>query len=65
MLIRRSTQTLLMALLLASLQSCAGSYFKSINPVPDSMAIIYVFRPPHDFADWQSQSVYVNDRKAA
>jgi len=66
MLIRRSTLTLLMVVLLASLQSCTGGpYFKRIDPVPDGMAILYVFRPMDNFGDWQSQAVYVNDRKIA
>ena len=66
MLIQRSTLTLLIVVLLASLQSCTGSrYFKSIDPVPDGMAILYVFRTLDDFGDWPSQSVYVNDRKIA
>jgi hypothetical protein len=66
MLIRRSTLTLLMVVLLASLQSCTGGpYFKWIDPVPDGMAILYVFRTIDDFGDWPSQSVYVNDRKIA
>jgi hypothetical protein len=66
MLVRRSTLTLLMVVLLASLQSCTGGpYFKWIDPVPDGMAILYVFRAMDDFGDWPSQSVYVNDRKVA
>ena len=66
MLIRRSTKTLMMATLVASLHGCApGPYFKWIDPVPDGMAMVYVFRPTHDFADWQSQAVYVDDRLIA
>jgi hypothetical protein len=66
MLVRRSTLTLLIGVLVASLQSCAGGpYFKWFDPVPDGMATVYVFRPTHDFADWQSQAVYINDRKIA
>ena len=66
MLVRRSTKTLMMATLVASLHGCApGPYFKWIDPVPDGMAMVYVFRPTHDFADWQSQAVYVDDRLIA
>ena len=56
----------MMATLVASLHGCApGPYFKWIDPVPDGMAMVYVFRPTHDFADWQSQAVYVDDRLIA
>ncbi len=66
MLVRRSTLTLLIVVLVASFQSCAGGpYFKWFYPVPDGMATLYVFRPAHDFADSQSQAVYVNDRNIA
>jgi hypothetical protein len=66
MLIRRSTKALMTTVLLASLHNCApGPYLKLIDPVPDDMAIVYVYRPTQDFGDWQSQSVYVNDRKIA
>jgi hypothetical protein len=66
MLVRRSTLPLLIGVLVASLQSCAGGpYFRWFDPVPDDMAMVYVFRPTHDFADWQSQAVYVNDRHIA
>ena len=66
MLVRRSTLPLLIGVLVASLQSCAGGpYFKWFDPVPDGMAMVYVFRPTHDFADWQSQAVYVDDRLIA
>jgi hypothetical protein len=66
MLIRRSTKTLMMAVLVASLHGCAsGPYFRMVDPIPDSMAIVYVYRSTQDFGDWQSQSVYVNDRKVA
>jgi|SRR5688572_1353979 hypothetical protein len=66
MLIRRSTLTLLIGVFVASLQSCAGGpYFRWFDPVPDGMATVYVFRPTHDFADWQSQAVYVDDRLIA
>jgi hypothetical protein len=66
MLIRRSTKALMMAALVASLYGCAsGPYFRMVDPIPDSMAIVYVYRSTQDFGDWQSQSVYVNDRKVA
>ena len=56
----------MMATLVASLHGCApGPYFKWIDPVPAGMAMVYVFRPTHDFADWQSQAVYVDDRLIA
>ena len=66
MLIRRSTKTLMMAALVAYLHGCApGPYFRMVDPIPDGMAIVYVYRPTQDFGDWQWQSVYVNDRKVA
>lgn len=66
MLIRRSTKTRMMAVLVAALHGCAPApYFKLIDPLPDGMAMVYVYRPTHDFDDWQSQWVYVNDRKIA
>jgi hypothetical protein len=53
----------MIAVLVASLHGCARvPYLKWFNPVADGMAMVYVFRPTHDFADWQSQEVYVNDR---
>lgn len=39
--------------------------FKLIDPVPDGMDIVCVYRPRKIFVDSQSQSVYVNDRKIA
>ncbi len=66
MLIRRFTLTLLMGVVVASLQSCAGGlYSKWSDPVPDGMGMVYVFRSTHDFADWQSQEVYKDDRLIA
>jgi hypothetical protein len=66
MLIRRSTITLMLAVVVAAVQGCArGQNFQVIDPVSDSMAIVYVYRPTQDFGDSQSQSVYVNDRKVA
>jgi hypothetical protein len=66
MLIRRSTKTLMMAALVASLHGCApGPYFRMVDPIPDGMAIVYVYRPTQGFGDWRWQSVYVNDRKVA
>jgi hypothetical protein len=56
----------MMATLVASLHGCApGPYFRMVDPIPDGMAIVYVYRPTQDFGDWQWQSVYVNDRKVA
>jgi hypothetical protein len=67
MLIQRSTITLMLAVVVAALHGCApGPYFRMVDPIPDSMAIVYVYRPTtQDLGDWQSQSVYVNDRKVA
>src|SRR5689334_15828143 len=66
MLIRRSTLSLLMAVLIASFQGCTGDpYVTWMNPIPDGRAMVYVFRPTHGFAAWQSQAVYVNSRQIA
>jgi hypothetical protein len=66
MLIQRSTKILTMTVLIAALHGCApGPYFQKVAPIPDSMAIVYVYRPTQDFGDWLWQSVYVNDRKVA
>ena len=66
MLIQRSTKTLTMTVLIAALQGCApGPYFRMVDPISDSMATVYVYRPTQDFGDWQWQSVYVNDHKVA
>jgi hypothetical protein len=46
--------------------SCAdGPSFRVIDPLPDGMAVVYVYRPAQGFRDGQSQSVYVNDREIA
>src|SRR5687768_8660947 len=66
MLIRRSTITLVLLVVVGALQGCTfGPYFRMVDPVPNGMAIVYVYRPTQDFSDSQSQSVYVNDRKVA
>lgn len=65
MLIQRSTKALTMAILAAVLHGCPAPYFTLIDPLPDGMAMVYVYRSAHDFDDWQSQSVYVEDRKIA
>jgi hypothetical protein len=56
----------MMVVLVAALHGCAPApYFKLIDPLPDGMAMVYVYRPTHDIDHWQSQSVYVNDRRIA
>jgi hypothetical protein len=66
MLIQRSTTTLMLAALIAALSGCTSRpYFRIIDPIPDSMAMVYVYRTTEDFGGWQSQSVYMNDRKVA
>ena len=65
MLIQRSTKALTMAILVAALYGCAPApYFKFIDPLPDGMAMVYVYRHTQDFVD-PSQSVYINDHKVA
>jgi hypothetical protein len=65
MLIRRSTNTLMVAALIAALSGCPSRpYFQVVDPIPDGMAMVYVYRPTQDFGD-PSQSVYINDRKIA
>jgi hypothetical protein len=66
MLIQSSTKTLTMTVLIAALDGCTpGPYFQMVDPIPDNMAIVYMYRPTQDFGDWLWQSVYVNDRKVA
>jgi hypothetical protein len=56
----------MLAALIAALSGCTSRpYFRVVDPIPDSEAMVYVFRPTHDFADWQSQAVYVDDRQIA
>jgi hypothetical protein len=56
----------MVAALIAALSGCISRpYFRVVDPIPDSMAMVYVYRPTQDFGSWQSQSVYVNDRKVA
>jgi hypothetical protein len=65
MLIRRFTNTLMLAALIAALSGCPSRpYFRFVDPTPDGMAMVYVYRPTQDFGD-PSQTVYINDRKVA
>ena len=66
MLIGRSAIPLLTLILMAAAHSCAnGPSFRFIDPLPDSMAVVYVYRLTQGFGDGQSQSVHVNDREIA
>jgi hypothetical protein len=46
MLIRRFTNTLMLAALIAALSGCPSRpYFRFVDPTPDGMAMVYVYRP--------------------
>ena len=55
----------MLAALIATLSCCPSRpHLRVVNPAPDGMAIVYVYRPTQDFGD-PLQTVYINDRKVA
>ena len=56
----------MVAALIAALSGCTSHpYFWVVDPISDSMAVVYVYRPSQNYGGWQSQSVYMNGRKVA